>query len=1107
MTSPRKISHISGVWRGMLICGIANLAMWGGLTGTAVAGDLLRGGYTMSTQGGGSPGSFTPPSLVQSRQNANDVLARTTQAIQSARTMQAAAGKLALSGANNLGINPNVSGATLPNVPNGLVTGGLQVDTGATWTGASQPAQTTTSAGETVVTVNQTSADAILTWSSFNIGKQTTLDFNQNGSGVAPDDAIAFNIVKDPSGVPSQILGSIQAPGQVYVINQNGIIFGGSSQVNVHTLVASSLPIDMALVNQGLLNNPDDQFLFSALSQPAGPNGTPAFTPPTSFLPNGADGNVTVQAGAHITSPTNADSTGGRVILAAPNVTNDGIISTPDGQTILAAGLQVGFEAHSSDDPTLRGLDVYVGAETNASYLSGAADAGTVTNDGIITVDFGDATMEGETVNQLGDISSATSVTLNGRIDLLADYNAESNNGVSGAAPFLYQDTGVVTMGPGSVTQILPDWASTDTVVANQFTLNSLVNVQGLAIHMANNSTVFAPSGTVNMQAGQWFTFFDNTEQENFARSAGQIYLDSGATIDVQGSWDVSAPVEQNIVTAQLLGPELADSPLQRVGPLDGQTIYIDIRDTGVYDGVEWVGTPLADVSGYVGLIQYNIGELTTAGGTVDLDAGGSVVMQKGSQVNVSGGWIDYQGGIVQTSEVISDGHIYPINEATPNLVYQGFDLGTFQVSEPKYGMSQTFTDPLIVTSHYEDSYVEGFNGGTLSINSPSTALDGQMTGLTVDGPRELSQSSLPAPSQLDLAFEGQTGGQTVGIAEPAIPPSIIFSPDDDLPAAAPFALDSSGDPIALSDARQKEVILSPDLFTSDGFGSLDLYDGDGNITVPAGVTLDAGPEGSITLAGANIDVQGSVIAPGGSLNFTTYDIEPQTQPSSLTVTPPFNPDRGLFTLGPNASLSTAGLLVDNRPYVPGADTEPAVISGGKIAIDSLVEDLDAGSSIDVSGGVEMLTSGDPDYGNGGSISIMAGEDPTIDSIPGGKLIFDATLLGYSGATGGSLTVRAPLIQIGRGSNNPNTLLLSPDFFNQGGFASFTLDGIGADAKGGGYLPAVLIASGANVNPNITSLMVVPDSEGSNLALEAGDSARLRAAERQPRIQCARSQQ
>jgi large exoprotein involved in heme utilization and adhesion len=61
--------------------------------------------------------------------------------------------------------------------------------------------------------------------------------------------------------VPSEILGQIRADGQVYLINRNGIIFGGSSQVNVGTLVASALPINDALLNAGVLfSNPNSSF-------------------------------------------------------------------------------------------------------------------------------------------------------------------------------------------------------------------------------------------------------------------------------------------------------------------------------------------------------------------------------------------------------------------------------------------------------------------------------------------------------------------------------------------------------------------------------------------------------------------------------------------------------------------------------------------------------------------------------------------------------------------------------------------------------------------------------------------------------------------------------
>ena len=85
-----------------------------------------------------------------------------------------------------------------------------------------------------------------------------------------------------PSANPTQILGDIKADGQVYLINPNGIIFGGSSQVNARGLTVSSLPINDNLVGQGLLNNRDAQFLFSGLKVPGGSDGTPDFNPEAS---------------------------------------------------------------------------------------------------------------------------------------------------------------------------------------------------------------------------------------------------------------------------------------------------------------------------------------------------------------------------------------------------------------------------------------------------------------------------------------------------------------------------------------------------------------------------------------------------------------------------------------------------------------------------------------------------------------------------------------------------------------------------------------------------------------------------------------------------------
>ncbi|MEJ1972706.1 MAG: filamentous hemagglutinin N-terminal domain-containing protein [Lacunisphaera sp.] len=82
----------------------------------------------------------------------------------------------------------------------------------------------------------------MLNWETFNIGKGTTLTFDQALGGTNAGQWIAFNFVRDVTARPSQILGSIrttglldtkgnaQVGGQVYVMDANGIIFGGSSR-------------------------------------------------------------------------------------------------------------------------------------------------------------------------------------------------------------------------------------------------------------------------------------------------------------------------------------------------------------------------------------------------------------------------------------------------------------------------------------------------------------------------------------------------------------------------------------------------------------------------------------------------------------------------------------------------------------------------------------------------------------------------------------------------------------------------------------------------------------------------------------------------------------
>src|SRR5262249_37727723 len=233
-----------------------------------------------------------------------------------------------------------------------------------------------------------------------------------------------------------------KAEGQVYLINQNGIIFGGSSQVNVNTLFASTLNIPDASFNQGFLAYTASKYNSSAVfssvmgnASPTAGNGLPAFSRfyqitdttqgpslnPTN-APKGAD--VTVQAGASINTGSN-----GRVVLLGTHVTNNGTISTPDGQTMLASGDSVYLYANPT--PQMRGLsvDVLIDPNTNNLKVNPLADppAGLTTNGGLVAVGKGNATLDGANIAQNGVVDALTGVDYNGSIVLTARYAPDTN--------------------------------------------------------------------------------------------------------------------------------------------------------------------------------------------------------------------------------------------------------------------------------------------------------------------------------------------------------------------------------------------------------------------------------------------------------------------------------------------------------------------------------------------------------------------------------------------------------------------------------------------------------------------------------------------------------
>jgi filamentous hemagglutinin family protein len=232
---------------------------------------------------------------------------------------------------------------------------------------------------------------------------------------------VALNRITDPSGVPSQILGQIKAEGSVYLLNANGIIFGGSAQVNVNSLIVSSLNL---FSND--LPTSNNRFLTGGIGDLNTTNVATDSILLTTTTPNA--GAVTIQSGAQITVGTQ-----GFAVIAAPTVTNNGMITAPSGQVAMIAGIGVSYDYnYGSFNPY--GPDGCAGQpdgyNNNATTMLRFANygeltdangnditpVGTLTNNGLIYTPRGNITLLGGAVQQNGVAVATTGVQQPGSI-------------------------------------------------------------------------------------------------------------------------------------------------------------------------------------------------------------------------------------------------------------------------------------------------------------------------------------------------------------------------------------------------------------------------------------------------------------------------------------------------------------------------------------------------------------------------------------------------------------------------------------------------------------------------------------------------------------------
>lgn len=226
-------------------------------------------------------------------------------------------------------------------------------------------------------TIIRTSDRAVIDYRSFDIGRGETVRFVQPNS-----DSRVLNRIQ--SARPTTIDGTLRSNGRVYIVNPNGVIFTGSSVIDVAHLYAAAGNISnqdfMAgvdrftgvtgdVTNQGRIEA-DTAALIGAHVANSG-----------IIIPNSGEGVVAMVSGNEVTLTPQGSSISVKIDASAQNavgdgraaIDNSGVINTRGGSTLMAAGDLYALAIRNTGK--VRADDIQMRGGSGRVEVSGTLDA------------------------------------------------------------------------------------------------------------------------------------------------------------------------------------------------------------------------------------------------------------------------------------------------------------------------------------------------------------------------------------------------------------------------------------------------------------------------------------------------------------------------------------------------------------------------------------------------------------------------------------------------------------------------------------------------------------------------------------------------------------
>ena len=610
-----------------------------------------------------------------------------------------------------------------------------------------------TQSGSTT-TINQSSANLALNWNTFNIAPQETVNFVQPSAS-----AIAVNRILDPNG--SQIFGHLNANGQVFLINPNGILFGEGAQVNVGGLVASTLDLNASVGD----------------TKSFGGSGT----------------------GSVINKGMINAANGGYVALLGNHVANQGTISAQLGTVALGAGSAVTltFDGNSLvhlqvDESVLNSLAENGGlirADGGQVIMTaGAKDsllASVVNNGGIIearTVENRDGT-----ITLLGGMAAGT-VNVGGTLDASAPTGGDGGAIETSAAHVQVADSAHITT--AAVAGKTGNWLvdPTDFTVASSggditgATLSSelastSVTLASTSGHASGNGDIFVDDAVSwsanttltlnavrNIQINNSITATGNTAGLVLTYGSGDNYYVNGAKITLSGATPSLTIAGQAYTVINSLGVQSDTTSTTLQGMLNNPSGHYalgsDINASATSGwtaiqgliGLNPIGTSTTPFSGVFAGFNHVISNLTVNYannsniGLFGYTSSGALIRDVG-----------LSGGTVNGTDYV--GQLVGFNQGT---ISNSYATGT--ASDQHYLGGLVGNNTGTITSSYATGAVSSLNkivGGLVGLNS-GTISNSYATG-TVTGPNKMIGGLVGenGGTIIDSYSTGKVGGAT----------------------------------------------------------------------------------------------------------------------------------------------------------------------------------------------------------------------------------------------------------------------------------------------------------------------------------------------------------